>query len=188
MSDQKTIEYFSAEIVHQRARALIAFAQVERECMSAHPNIGAIHADLQTVIEALAHIQRMFYPKGWDKTQPLDKVSVKRAKLLRDWYSLVGKSLPQLTEIRNAIAHSEDRVDTWMEKSTDQNFGRHMLGNIRDLNKHDIKNEDVLGMYDPETTQYVFNEHTVSIERAMSEANALVLIWREHFGAQKALT
>ena len=27
MSDQKTIEYFSAEIVHQRARALIAFAQ-----------------------------------------------------------------------------------------------------------------------------------------------------------------
>ena len=188
MSDQKTIEYFSAEIVHQRARALIAFAQVERECMSAHPNIGAVHADLQTVIEALAHIQRMFYPKGWDKTQSLDKASVKRAKLLRDWYNLGDKSLPQLTEIRNAIAHSEDRVDTWMEKSTDQTFARHMLGSVRDLNKHGIKNEDILGMYDRETTQYIFNEHTVSIERAMSEANALVLIWREHSGAQKALT
>lgn len=169
----RRLHVFGWEIISYEEAVSEAFTDLQKLVAYPSPPAGPIHSSVRRILADSALTSHVFFPSG---TKPS---VVSRAEFLRREFCVSDSSLLKSRALRNHISHIDERFDTWATKSTNQTFGRRMLGSRGDALRVGLRGEDILGLFDTRTFVFSFLEDDLQVDDLVGEIRAIAHLVRK---------
>jgi hypothetical protein len=157
--DRYRIGVFAGEIATQ-CRFIVAAAN-DAEAALARFDITDVWRHLQTILNASATLQKMFWGQGGKFTE--------QRGALREAFQVEDSSPLHDPIVRNDFEHVDERIESWLDEGTHPVLMSRNIGPI-DGFVMGIKQDDNLHHYDPTTGLVTFRQNSISIPALVNEA------------------
>lgn len=160
----RLLHVFGGEILQCEEIISHAFVELAQHSASPAPAAQPIHGLIRTILSEAALISLIFFPNGGPK-----KPSAERAEYLRSELEVDESSSLRSRVLRNHLVHLDERLDNWAMNSAKKTFGRGMLGSREDAQRVGLSNEDILGLFNPNTFAFSFLEDDLQVDDLVGE-------------------
>lgn len=159
----RLLHVYGGEIISYENSISEAFQHLAGFLCHDRPPASLVHGSLRRILADAGLVSLVFFP-----TRDSDRAAI-RAEFLRTEFEVDESSILRSRAIRNHLFHLDERLDRWAMESSQQTFGRGMLGSRADATRIGLDSEDILGLFDPGTLTYSFLQDDLQVDDLVGE-------------------
>ena len=164
----RLLHVFGNELIECERCISRTFSELVLHSSYPSPSASLIHNEIRRILADSALVSLIFFP-----TAKPNSSALLRADWLRSELAVTEESLLRNRALRNHLAHLDERLDNWAMNSTNQTYGRGMLGSRADARRAGLVDEDILGLFDPKTFIFCFLSDDLRLDDLVGEIRTI---------------